>query len=98
MGTFDNTALAGIVADALGFDLGRISRQLFVDVAARFPQFEVDDEDPANPVLKINGYRLPVSKDIVETGTRRERIGGIVVHAPMIDRFFIPAEAERMIR
>ena len=98
VGTFDNTELARIVADALGVDLARATDRLFADVADLFPQYKVDGTDPANLVLMINGHRMPVGKDIVETGTRQTRVGGIVIHAPKIDRFFIPMDAARAIR
>ncbi|MGD8368102.1 MAG: alkaline phosphatase [Desulfobacterales bacterium] len=98
IGTFDNTELAEIIAGALGFDLARVTERLFVDVAEAFPGFTVDDTDPANLVLKIDGCQLPVSKDILKKGGRENRLGGIVVHAPAIDKFFIPMEAVQMIR
>jgi alkaline phosphatase len=98
VGTFDNTEMASLVADYLGFDLSRVTERLFVNVADVFPDYEVDDSDPANLVLKIDGYELPVSKDILRKGPKEKRLDGIVVHAPVIDAFFIPKEAVRMIR
>jgi alkaline phosphatase len=97
-GTIDNTELAEIIADALGFDLARVTDRLFVDVAEVFPDYEIDSSDSANLVLKIDGCELPVSKDILKKGVREKNLDGIVVHAPVTDQFFIPMDAVRMIR
>jgi alkaline phosphatase len=98
IGTLDNTELAEIIAGVLGFDLARVTDRLFVDVAEVFPDYAVDSSDPENLVLKIDGCELPVSKDILQKDGRAKRLDGIVVHAPAIDKFFIPMDAVRMIR
>ncbi len=98
VGTFDNTALAKIAADALGIDLAGASCRLFVNAAAPFPQFRVDRTDPANPVVIIDGCSLPVGKDLVIGKDDKRPMDGIVVFAPEIDRTFIPLEAVHLLR
>jgi alkaline phosphatase len=98
VGTFDNTELAGIAADAMGIDLARASARLFVDVSDTFPDASADNADPKNPVLIVDGAELPVNRNIVRKDGSVQPFGGIVVHAPAIDKFFIPMEAVRMIQ
>jgi alkaline phosphatase len=78
-GHYDNTELAGIVAEALGFDLADVNDELFIDVEeAGFADNDIgtsgdelylDFTDPTNPVLEIttedHEYILPVYKDIL---------------------------------
>jgi len=98
VGTFDNTELAVIAADAMGIDLARTSTRLFVDVSDAFADYAVDNTDPQNPLLTVDGAELPVNRNIIRKKGRVRTFSGIVVHAPAIDKFFIPTEAVRMIQ
>jgi alkaline phosphatase len=101
VGNVDNTKLAEIVAEALGFRLQDATGRLFVDVASAFPNgYSVDTSDKTNPVLVIGDHRLPVNKDLLVKGDKTYNLEGIIIQAtePEPDNFYIPAQAIRCIR
>jgi alkaline phosphatase len=98
VGLYDNTGLAGITADALRFSLQEMNRRLFVDVAEVFPDYELDLTGPENPVLKVRGAEMPISKDRLKTNGKEYDLEGLVVYAPMTEKVYIPREAVRLIR
>lgn len=99
VGLFDNTDLAKITAKGFGFNLDRMTKRLFVDASAAFPESYIDKTDEANPVLVVGDAKLPASKDYIKfaDGTVKY-LPGIVVYAPAIDKMFIPKKAVRMLR
>ncbi|MBD3346877.1 MAG: alkaline phosphatase, partial [Chitinivibrionales bacterium] len=88
----DNTDLAKKIARKMGCNLRRTTKDLFVEVSSR-PDYELDETDPANPVVKIGDAQLPVSKDLVMVGGSTYQLNGIVVHAPMTGKTYIPKQA-----
>jgi alkaline phosphatase len=98
-GHYDNTELAMIVADVLGFSLDIIDQRLFVNVADEFEatEWEINDSDPSNLVLEItvNGKEtgLPASKDLLISDGSEIELEGIVVYIPMCEEWFIPQQA-----
>ncbi len=99
VGLVDNAQLATIVAAALGFDLGKTTARLFVDVEDAFAgSYVLDKTDPENPVLLIQGRaKLPVGKDILVVNGVPRNLEGIVVHAPMTKKVYLPQEAVDLI-
>ncbi len=103
VGTFDNTELAIMIAQALDLDLTQATGRLFVDLATVFPGFSVDASDRANPVIRIGPDTvMPVNKDILVIGSQTYRLSGIVVYAPKAGagagKVFIPRDAVALIR
>lgn len=109
VGRLDNTQFALAVADAfeLNLDLGDpqgLNQTLFVDAEEAFPgQTRPDFSDPENPVLEINNWRLPASKDQMQWRFRRTcQLDGLVVYAPEandgLGRWFIPSKAVEVTR
>jgi alkaline phosphatase len=98
VGLYDNTELAKITADALGFNLDEINKELFVEVGKVFPDYNLDKSDTANPVLKINGIELPISKNLLISNGEIHELKGLVVYAPKTDKAYIPSEAVRLIK
>lgn len=98
-GTYENTDIAHLCAAAMGFELKAITDRLFVDALAAFPDATIDTSSSENPVLVVNGHRLPVSKDYIELpdGQRRQ-LEGITVHAPEIEKVFIPRQAVELLK
>ncbi len=92
VGTFDNTELAAIAAEALGIDLQAAQRSLFVD-AATLAGAAADRSDPENPVLRIGACRLPAGKNLLRKNGREIPLSGVVVYAPKIQKFFVPEDA-----
>jgi alkaline phosphatase len=108
VGHYDNTDLAGIVAEALDFELADVGDRLFVKVSDVFKasEWELDMTDSKNPVLEISyGGKvaaLPTSKDLLTLasngGSRTYALEGIVVYCPVINEVYIPMEAVEIIK
>ena len=106
-GHFDNTDLAGIVAEALDFELADVGSRLYVKVSDVFKasEWELDLTDSKNPVLEINhggkAATLPASKDLLTLvsngGSTTYALEGIVVYCPVINEVYLPMEAVEMI-
>ncbi|MGA1870689.1 MAG: alkaline phosphatase [bacterium] len=82
IGHFDNTQIAETVARWVGFRLDHINAYLFVDVREVFDEWLIDTTDTGNPVLTIEGARLPIGKDIMIHNGIEYDLGSIVVHSP----------------
>jgi alkaline phosphatase len=96
--------IARVCAAAMGFDLQRLTRRLFVDAAQAFGGGRVvlDRRDPANPVVRITAgatvAELPVNKNLLKIGEKMRTLEGVVVYAPNTDRVYIPLQAVNAIR
>jgi alkaline phosphatase len=97
VGLYDNTELAEITAAALGFNLDKINKELFVEVGEVFPDYTLDKSDTANPVLKIKSFKLPINKNFLIGDEKTQELNGIVVYAPKTNKVYIPREAVRII-
>jgi alkaline phosphatase len=86
VGTFDNTDLATIAADAFGFNLMGSAAWFEVDDS------KLDMTDSENPVVKIGRWRYPVGKDykVSANGRRIRYFSDITVWAPAVGKVYIP--------
>lgn len=102
-GHIDNTEIAGYIAEKAGFDLNETNRYLFVEVGEVFSrddgdgkldenEYLLDMTNSSNPVLRIGGAELPVSKNILITEDETYELEGIVVYAPVTGKVYIPSE------
>jgi alkaline phosphatase len=105
IGYFDNTELAEITAEALGVNLEKTQEKLFVEVDETFTDWHIDESDPENLVLIIEGkydYELPISKNLITYKGKTTELEGIVVYAPNADDgagdIFIPMQAVKIIK
>ncbi len=96
-GTIDNTELADIAAKSMRTNLHALSKKLYVDVKKVFADAEIDDSVDGNATVTIGDAVLYESKDIITIAGTDYQLGSIAVHAPMINTFFIPKEAVKMI-
>lgn len=89
-GLYDNTELATVVADAMGFDLDDVTKKLYAPVISLPQAVSVDLSDAENPVLVIGEYRFPASKDyaILPDGTQKS-LKGVTVYAPSTGTFYL---------
>jgi alkaline phosphatase len=75
---------------------------LYVDLDNTGLAWNLDETDPANPVLLVNGAKLPVSKDymvIEKKGkTRTFPLPGLTVFAPTSDKAYVSERAVRILR
>lgn len=65
VGLYDNTDLAHLVAEELGFHLSTVDQLLFTDLSAAFPAGTVDTSDPENPAFMAHGCTLPIGKNLL---------------------------------
>jgi alkaline phosphatase len=106
VGTIDNTDLARIAAEAMGADLDRTTRALYVDLDTVTDDYVIEG-DPLNrdgygmvenPVLKVRGAELPISKDYMIYRGRTIQLPGVTVYAPHTDKVYISQKALRILR
>jgi alkaline phosphatase len=95
--------IARVCADAMGLNLQKLTRRLFVDAARAFADGRVtmDKSNPANPVVVIatagKTAELPVNKNLLKIGEKLYPLEGVVVHDPKTDRAYIPLQAVHML-
>jgi alkaline phosphatase len=104
-GTIENTDLALIQADALGFNLETVDRKLFVEAGKAFSaigaKIAIDKSDPANPVLVVEKgakrAELPISKDIVKINGKIYEMQGLTVLSAKTAKVYVPQQAVDLI-
>jgi len=103
-GRMDNTEIATYIAEEFSYSLDNTSDKLFVDVDEAFPgNYELDNTDSNNLVLKIGDYKLPVNKDVlIDSKGIEHKLDGIVIYAPKANygkgKVYIPQQAVDMIK
>jgi alkaline phosphatase len=96
--------IARVCAEAMGFDLHKLTRRLFVPAAEAFPggRVTIDRRDPSNPVVAIAAggkiAELPVNQSRLKLGEKMHALEGVVVYIPNTDQAYIPLQAVRLIR
>lgn len=102
VGIIDNTDLAYMAAEAMGVDLEKMTDFLYVDLDDTGLAWNLDETDPANPVLLVNGAKLPVSKDymVIEKNgkTRTLPLPGLTVYAPTSDKAYVSERAVKILK
>ncbi len=100
----DAPEIARVCASAMGFDLEKLNRRLFVDAARAFPgRVAVDLGQPANPVVTIATAagltaELPVNKNFLKLGEKVYPLEGVVVYAKGTGLAYIPQQAVGLIQ
>jgi alkaline phosphatase len=103
-GVLDAPDIARVCAAAMGFDLEKLNRRLFVEAGEAFEggSVVVEKSDPANPVVKIAAgvkiAELPVNKNLLKLGEKMYALEGLVVYAPDTGKAYIPLQAVKMIK
>lgn len=100
-GLIENTDIAKITAQSLGFALSDTSRQLFVDTAAMHSALgavsRLDLDDPDHPVLLIEKgllrARLPIDTNQLIIGAKTYLLPGVVVQVAKTGKVFAPQTA-----
>ncbi len=100
-GLIENTDIAKITAQSLGFTLSDTSRQLFVDLAPALAgigaTFRLDLDDPNHPVLVLEKglrrARLPIDTNQLIIGTQAQSLPGLTIQAAKTGRIFAPQKA-----
>ncbi|PFN04605.1 MULTISPECIES: alkaline phosphatase [Bacillus cereus group] len=98
-GFVQNTDIANTMAKAMGFHLGELTNQLFLDAKSAFKQIgatvTIDNTDKANQVLvvKKNNVKaeLFMNKNIIRINGKDYELGSIVVESN--EKFYVPKKA-----
>jgi alkaline phosphatase len=101
-GLVQNTDIAKTMAKALGFQLGEITKKLFLDAETAFKQIgatvTIEKKDARNPVLVVKRNnteaKLFVNKNIICIGGKDYELGSIVVESN--GKFYVPEKAIRL--
>ena len=97
-GLIENTDVAKITAQSLGFTLNDTSRQLFIDLAPALAVIgatsRLDLDDPNHPVLLIEKglqrARLPLDANQLVIGAQTYSLPGLTIQAAKTNRIFAP--------
>jgi alkaline phosphatase len=98
-GLLDGPEIGRVTADALGVDLDRTSRRLFVEARSAFAdgRVTIDKTDAENPVVKIEcknrQVEMPVNKNLLRIDGVESELEGVVVYIPNTDKAYIPLQA-----
>ncbi|PFM58709.1 alkaline phosphatase [Bacillus cereus] len=98
-GLVQNTDIAKTMARAMGFQLGDITKKLFLDAETSFKKIgaivTIDKKDVANPVLVVKRNnteaKLSVNKNIICIDGKDYELGSIVVESN--GKFYVPEKA-----
>ncbi|WP_242273850.1 alkaline phosphatase [Bacillus cereus group sp. BfR-BA-01310] len=98
-GLVQNTDIAKTMARAMGFQLGDITKKLFLDAETSFKKIgaivTIDKKDVANPVLVVKRNnteaKLSVNKNIICIDGKDYQLGSIVVESN--GKFYVPEQA-----
>ncbi|EJR53937.1 hypothetical protein IIM_02316 [Bacillus cereus VD107] len=98
-GLVQNTDIAKTMAKAMGFQLGDITKKLFLNAETSFKKIgakvTIDKKDVANPVLVVKRNnteaKLSVNKNIICIDGKDYELGSIVVESN--GKFYVPEQA-----
>jgi len=92
----DDTELAYIAADAIGVDLAKTTKELYVDLDSVKCSYEVVDADGlGNLVIKVAGAEFPVSKDYMIKNGRQIKLPGLTVYSVETGKAYVSKKALR---
>ena len=106
VGTIDNTDLALMAAEAMDVDLDKTTSALYVDLDTVTDDYVIEG-DPTNtddygmienPVLKIRGAELPISKDFMVYKGKTIFLPGVTVYAPHTEKVYVSQKALKVLR
>ncbi len=103
-GLIENTAIAKICAQGLGFKLEEIDKELFVPAKEAFAAIgasaEIDLSDENAPMLVVSKglFRvvLPIDTNLIKIGKNVHQLPGLTVMIPQTKRVYIPRAAVEM--
>ncbi|PAF34928.1 hypothetical protein CHH69_13270 [Terribacillus saccharophilus] len=102
-GIIENTDIAHSAADAMGFKLDKLSKNMFVEAEEAFGKWgevSIDSSDAANPVLVIDKGRkkaeFPVNKNVVIVNDREYELDSVTVQSG--GKFYVPKDAVKIVK
>ncbi|VVM33717.1 alkaline phosphatase [Terribacillus sp. AE2B 122] len=102
-GMIENTDIAHSAADAMGFKLDKLSKNMFIEAEEAFGKWgevSVDTSDAANPVLVIDKGRkkaeFPVNKNVVIVNDREYELDSVTVQSG--GDFYVSKDAVKIVK
>jgi alkaline phosphatase len=102
-GMIQNTDIAHSAADAMGFKLDKLSRNMFMeaeDAFGKWGEVSIDTSNAANPVLVVDRGRkkalFPVNKNIAIVNDREYELDSVTVQSG--GKFYISKEAVKIVK
>ncbi|MEC1476573.1 alkaline phosphatase [Bacillus haynesii] len=103
-GLVDNTDIAKTMAKAMGFNLDKLTNELFIEAKQAFKKaganVTIDQKDPANPVLVASRKKakaeMPVNKNIIRINGKEYELDSVIVESN--GSFYVPKEAVQLFK
>ncbi|MFN2745430.1 MULTISPECIES: alkaline phosphatase [Bacillus] len=103
-GLVDNTDIAKTMAKAMGFNLNKLTKKLFIEAEQAFKKagasVTIDKKDPENPVLvasrKNTKAEMPVNKNIIKIKGKEYELDSVIVESN--GTFYVPEEAVKLFK
>ncbi|NPC93209.1 alkaline phosphatase [Bacillus sp. WMMC1349] len=101
VGLIENIDIAKMVAKAMGFNLNRLTKDLFIEAHQAFKKEDtkvtIDRSDRENPVLVVTRKNvkaeMPVNKNVIRVEGKEYQLNSIIVESD--GKFYVPKEAVR---
>lgn len=103
-GLIENTDVAKSTASALGFSLGKVDKEVFVEAESAFKKIgakvSIDSSDKTNPVLIVKKGKttaeIPVNKNIVTIKGKDKELKTVTVQSN--GKFYVSQEAVNIVK
>lgn len=104
-GLLDNTRLAAVCAESLGFRLEEADQRLFAEATSLFAPLgatvSLEEQPAASPMLVVRRggqeARLPCSTDLLLFRGRTYALEGLTVYAPHTGKVYLPRQAAALL-
>jgi alkaline phosphatase len=103
-GLVENTDIAKLMANVMGFDLEELTNKLFLDAESAYRPIgaavTIDKTNAANPVLVVTHMgstaELPVNKNIIRINGKEYELDSVIVESN--GKFYVPEEAVKIFK
>ena len=104
-GLIENTRLATLCAESMGFNLDEVDQRLYVEATSLFAplgaSISLETNELADPTLVVRRgakeARLPCSTDLLLYGDKTYQLDGITVYAPNTGRTYVSRQAAEIL-
>ena len=104
-GLIENTRLATLCAESMGFNLDEVDQRLYVEATSLFAplgaSISLETNELADPTLVVRRgakeARLPCSTDLLLYGDKTYQLDGITVYAPNTGRTYVSRQAAEVL-
>ena len=104
-GLIDNTRLATLCAESMGFNLDEVDQRLYIEASSLFAPLgatvSLEGSDTSAPTLVVRRgakeAKLPCSTDLLLYGDKTFQLDGITVYAPNTGRTYVSRQAAEIL-